>query len=420
MNKVALNWQANKIKSAQSHQNLGWDSGINNLEFQKRNGKQLTLKDGREVVEFVSCSYLGLETDESLITAAKDSLDRYGTQFAAARTRVRPDFYAELDSALSEICQKAHVTTFNAVSPCHSAVFPLLACGELPHFEFNCVPEFFIDKSAHASIQLNRGLLMQFGSVKRINFMNLDEVETYVGSSKARGAKPILISDSVGSMGGMFPIRDLVTVSKKYGAYLYLDDAHGTSVFGKNGCGYVLDQTIEDGLPSNVIMAGSLCKAYGGHGGFVATPFHDTNEFIRRHGSTYIFGGPPCLPGLASCLASSKLHLDGTVEKLQTRLQGNIVYFDQVFDGTVNRGKTSPIRGIKVGDERRAVLLSKAIQGKGYAVTAAMFPTVGLGNAILRCAISAIHGHDQILGLGKAFEDASNEIEEMSPIDGVT
>ncbi len=325
----ANNWQARKIRLAKSHQLQINNVGVNNTEFTHRMNKTIRRTDGNELTEFVSCSYLGLETHPLLVAAAKEALDQFGVQFAAARTRVMPAFYSELDRTLSRIFANSYLTTFNAVSPCHSAVFPLLASGELPHFQYDNYPLFLMDRTSHASIQLNRGLLAQFGEIRRLDCSDVNQVEDAVSDALNEKRKPIVITDSVGSMGGLFPVRQIVDVVGRCGGYAYFDDAHGTSVFGEKGQGYVLEQ-LEGELPPHVILAGSLSKAFGAHGGFVASRFEATNNFIRRFGSTYIFGGPPSLPGLASCLAAGTLHLDGTVDRLQGELAANLRLFDNL------------------------------------------------------------------------------------------
>lgn len=400
----ADNWQARKIRLATSHQSQINQVGVNNIEFTDRKNKTLKRTDGHELTEFVSCSYLGLETHPLLVTSAKDALDHFGVQFAAARTRVMPAFYSELDRALSQIFANTFITTFNAVSPCHAAVFPLLASGELPHFQYDNYPLFLMDRTSHASIQLNRGLLAQFGEVRRIDCSNADLVENAVSDALKGGRKPIVITDSVGSMGGLFPVWEITDILGKSGGYVYFDDAHGTSVFGAKGQGYVLEQ-LQGDLPPHVILAGSLSKAFGAHGGFVASRFEETNNFIRRFGSTYIFGGPPSLPGLASCLAAGKLHLGGTVDRLQRQLAANLRLFDSLRKNTINHGTAAPIRGIRVGDEFKAIKLAQSLQAKGYMTTTAMFPTVRKGEAMLRCAISAQHRPYEIEGLLAAYEE---------------
>ena len=71
---------------------------------------------------------------------------------------------------------------------------------------------------------------------------------------------------SVNSMGGAINVKDLLTLQNKYGLFLYIDDAHGISIRGKNGCGFALSH-INDNLNENIIIAISMAKGYGSSGG---------------------------------------------------------------------------------------------------------------------------------------------------------
>jgi 7-keto-8-aminopelargonate synthetase-like enzyme len=147
-------------------------------------------------------------------------------------------------------------------------------------------------------------------------------------------------------MGGVAPVAHIVRLAHQYDGYAYIDDAHGTSIYGDYGSGYVM-ACLGHQLDERIIMAGSLSKAFGSHGGFVACREAETINFIKTYGTTYAFGGPPSLPGIAACVAAADLHLDGTVAARQEKLQNVIRYFDEVFTNTeiVNRGTTMPIRG---------------------------------------------------------------------------
>ncbi|WP_315708567.1 aminotransferase class I/II-fold pyridoxal phosphate-dependent enzyme [Brenneria uluponensis] len=400
------NWQAKKIQQSRTHQNRVFNEHVNELEVSERHGKVITLSDGRRMVEFVSCSYLGLETHPDLVAAIHKAVDKFGAQLSVARTRIKVDIFNRLESLLSSIIAEVPVLSFNAVTPCHLAVLPLLGSGELPHFPYNKGPIFLLDKTAHATMQINRGLLLQFGEVRRFDFQDTDRLESEFAGAESKGLTPVSISDSVGSMGGVAPVNLLLHLAEKHNGYVYLDDAHGTSVFGKNGAGYVMECT-NNHFPERLILVGSLSKAFGSHGGFVACQKEDTHLFIKQFGTTYAFGGPPSLPGIAACVAAAELHLNGEVTRRQQLLQKMINVFDEAFNAhhVINHNALMPIRGLFIGNEDRAISVCAALHDKGFATTVAMFPTVEQGKAMLRCAISANHSPEQINAFASAFKD---------------
>ncbi|CAH5729277.1 8-amino-7-oxononanoate synthase 2 [Klebsiella oxytoca] len=404
------NWQKRKIDRSLKYQTRVFSEHINELVVAKRDGKVITLDDGRKMVEFVSCSYLGLETHPTLKKAVIDAIERFGVQVSVARTRVKVDLFPQLEARLNQIMHGAHTLTFNAVTPCHIAVLPLLASGTLPHFTFSKKPYFIMEKTAHATLQINRGLLQQFGDVVRIDFQDTARIEEAFRYAASQGLTPISVSDSVGSMGGVAPVAQIVRLAHQYDGYAYIDDAHGTSIYGDYGSGYVM-ACLGHRLDERIIIAGSLSKAFGSHGGFIACHAAETINFIKTYGTTYAFGGPPSLPGIAACLAAADLHLDGTVAARQEKLQNVIRYFDEVFGKTeiVNRGTTMPIRGILIGNEDLAITMCKKLHDRGFATTVAMYPTVEEGHAILRCALSALHESGQIDDFYRNFRESLAE-----------
>ena len=404
------NWQKRKIDRSLKYQTRVFSEHINELVVAKRDGKVITLDDGRKMVEFVSCSYLGLETHTALKKAVIDAIERFGVQVSVARTRVKVDLFPQLEARLNQIMHGAHTLTFNAVTPCHIAVLPLLASGTLPHFTFSKKPYFIMEKTAHATLQINRGLLQQFGDVVRIDFQDTARIEEAFRYAASQGLTPISISNSVGSMGGVAPVAQIVRLAHQYDGYAYIDDAHGTSIYGDYGSGYVM-ACLGHRLDERIIIAGSLSKAFGSHGGFIACHAAETINFIKTYGTTYAFGGPPSLPGIAACVAAADLHLDGTVAARQEKLQNVIRYFDEVFGKTeiVNRGTTMPIRGILIGNEDLAITMCKKLHDRGFATTVAMYPTVEEGHAILRCALSALHESGQIDDFYRNFRESLAE-----------
>lgn len=395
-----MNYLAKRLTVSRPHQDAIWAQGVNEIDVVAVDGKRLKLADGRELTEFLSCSYLGLDQRPELRDAAHAAVDRFGVQMSAARTRIRASVFRELDDLLTSINGGWNPVTFNSVSAAHLATIPVLAAGELPGYPIAPGgPAFVMDKAAHASLQSLRGIMEQFGTVARIDFHDLEDVAAVFRNLSSSGRTVIALCDSVGSMGGAVDILALTTVIDEVGGFAYFDDAHGTSVFGRTGEGFVLASA--DGcLSSSTIWTGSLSKAFGATGGFVALSNGDAAALLKRYSMPYAFGGPPSLPAIGSAVASARLHLDGTVHVLQGRLRENTALFDDLLiPQSINSGSTSPIRGILMNDEFAAIDAAKMLHTHGYAVTAAMYPTVELGKAIIRVAVSASHSDDDIRGL---------------------
>lgn len=407
-NQFQENWLRRRIYQAEEHQAVAFEE-VNELIIKERHGRRITLIDDTELVEFVSCSYLGLDTDPRIIDAASNNIKKCGVTFPAARTRIKVQSFVILESLLNQIFCNSFSLSFASLHLGHLGLLPLLGSGELPSFPHKINgPLFILDKTVHASIQVNQALLSQFGQVVKINFDQQEIVEQWLQEATKSGRTPILIADSVGSMGGINSVKWLLESAEKYDGYAYLDDAHGMSVFGEKGCGHVLDALNNEFHP-RLILGTTLAKAFGAVGGVMVLPTEKDLKFAKLFASTYVFGGPPPLSIIDSAIASANIHLSGEVNKLQQLLWENVNYFDQLIIGNiVNKNKLSPIRGILIGDEYEAINFASLLRKFGYAVTTAMYPTVKKGESLLRIALSSAHTKEEIF----SFCQIANELQK--------
>lgn len=412
------NWMKRRIISAKAHQEKAFED-INQLVLQSRSGKKITLDTGEELTEFVSCSYLGLDQHPKVIQAASRTVNEIGTTFPCARTRIRTKQDLELEERLHAIFNNGYCSTFTSVHLATLGLVPLLASGEIPSFPIHINgPYFILDRTVHNSVQINRGLMKQFGEVVRLPFAETDYLELEFKRAKQRKMTPIAISDGIGSMGGHANVLELLALAEKYNGYVYLDDAHGTSIQGKHGCGYVL--RFLDGITHpRLIVAQALTKAFGTAGGVLVMPQKRDDDIVKRFASTYTFGGPLTVPMLDASIASADIHLSQEIYSLQNQLWANVRYLDAIFEGKlVNAELLSPVRGILVGDEFKAIDMALKLRKRGFAVTTAMYPTVDRGKSLLRIALSASHSRRDIAALAmnilRLFDE--NPLEVLSAI----
>lgn len=390
------NWQKKKILASKIFQDKAFEE-VNELIIKERKGRKLILNDGVVLTDFISCSYLGLDLDQRIIGASFKNIHQCGVTFPAARTRAKIKSFCILEELLNKIFCNSFTTIFTSLHLAHLGILPLIASGELPSFPIKgdniC---FVLDEKVHASIQINRGLMNQFGEIFLTDFRQIEKLEKLFSKLKKNNKTFIAIADSIGSMGGTISIREIYALAEKYDGYLYLDDAHGTSVFGNNGCGYAL-HCFDGVFPKRLILASSLAKAFGSIGGVIAMPTKKDAIMIKKFCQTYIFGGPPALSSIDSAIASAEIHLTGEIKCLQDKLWSNVKYFDDLFGEKIfNFLIQSPIRGLFIGDELEAINYAKFLQKNGIAVTTALYPTVEKGKSLLRFALSATHTKNEI------------------------
>jgi 7-keto-8-aminopelargonate synthetase-like enzyme/prephenate dehydrogenase len=389
-------WVEARIHDASDALDRAFDEGLTGHTFVERRGKRVRLDDGSEATEFVSCSYLGLEQHPALIAAAADALQRFGAHFSSSRNRMRPPYLAELEQLLGEIYAGAPVVCFTSVSNVHLGVLPLLGSGALPSYPIaRGGATFLVERTAHASIQVLRGIMGQIGPVHRFELAKPEGLALQLEGARAAGRTPIVLVDGVGSMGGLIDVAGLRATLEPFGGHLYVDDAHGVSIEGRRGAGYAFEQL--GGLPDRVLLAGSLSKAFGGSGAFAVLGAPADVPVLRKLANPLVFGHSIMLPMLAANVAAARLHLDGEVAALQDRLWSNARYFDEITAGRLlNAHLRSPVRGASFATEDAAFAAARSLRTAGVLVLPAFFPTVARGSGLIRFALSSLHDRGQL------------------------
>jgi 7-keto-8-aminopelargonate synthetase-like enzyme len=386
------NWVASRVSKTSDSLDRAFEEGLTGHVITARDGKQVTLTDGSEAVEFVSCSYLGLETHPDLIAAATEAMQRFGLHFSTSRNRGRPPYLRELEDLLSVMYGGAQVAAFTSVSNVHLGLLPLLGAGALPSYPVaDAGVAFLVEKTAHASIQVIRGVLEQIGPTRRFDMTDPTALPTAVHEAAATGRTPIVLVDGVGSMGGLIDVAAMLATIEPFGGHLYVDDAHGVSIEGPLGAGYAFE-ALGGTLPPHVVLAGSLSKAFGGAGGFAVVPSHEDMRVLRKFANPLVFGHSIMLPMLAANVAAGRLHVEGQVAELQQRLWHNAAEFDQLTAGSlVNAGLHSPVRGALFDTEDEAFAAARRLKAAGVLILPAFYPTVARGTGLMRFAVSALH-----------------------------
>ena len=278
----------------------------------------------------------------------------------------------------------------------HLGVLPLLASGELPNFPLKQNGALFIiDKTAHSSMQIHRGLLGQFGEVVLANCHGVTEAERLCKTANDNQQTPIIIADSIGSMAGVLPVAALADLVGQYQGYCYIDDTHGASVHGENGCGYVL-QALHYQFPERLILISTLAKGFGTLGGLAIFCQPEDAICTKQFAPSYVFGAGPAQAVIDAAIASAEIHLSSEINTLQKKLWDNIKLFDTHMPNQLNAGSSAAFRGIPIGDEQAAIAAGKALQDQGIAVITALYPIVAKGQAMLRLAFSAGHSSEEV------------------------
>ena len=354
------------------------------------------VSEGRRYVSFSTNNYLALANHPRLVAAAKAGLDRYGVGNCESRLLGGDiDVYRELERRLGALKHKSdavlfvtgYMTNIGVLSSLVKAGTMARLYGYRPTTRRKYV--YYSDEYNHVSIR--EGIHMS--GALRHNYRHCDMGHLESLLKAAEGTTPIIVSDGVFSMEGTIaPIPALVALAEKYGAILYIDDAHATGILGRNGGG-----TSEhfDCYSPNIIQMGTLSKALGSIGGFVAVE-SDVADVIRLTSSAYGFTCPPPPDQAAALIAA--LDLLAEEPQRRQRLWDNQRYFVEKMAplGFTMMSTQTPIVPVLIGEAERCLAHARALKKEGIHVDSVQFPAAPVGKARLRFMMNAGHTREQV------------------------
>lgn len=387
------------VKEAAARYARAIDSDLMQVTITGRDGKRVVLAGGTDVVEFVNCSYLGLDVDPRVIAASKDVDERWGMNFCCARSRFSIEPQRMLEEELSSL-YRGRVITFPSTSAAHISAMPLLSSGLLIERDRAVKTCLIFDRFAHSSMQYLKPVLSAEATVTTVQHNALDALCDEVARARARGEVPVYVADGIYSMGGLCPVRELLALAEAHDFYLYIDDAHGMTLFGDEGEGLVLSHVAGE-VPDRLIVAFSLSKGFGAYGGGLVVSGAWRERLIRSFGQIYAFSAAQTFQAVAACRAVVALHKEGAIPPLQRELRDRVAQFDVL---TGRPAAFSPIRMIPIGDEEEAIAAGEQMLREGYFVSTVFFPIVRRGAAQLRVCIAANHSSEDIAGLVAALD----------------
>jgi glycine C-acetyltransferase len=340
--------------------------------------------DGREALLLCSNNYLGLAEHPELKEASIRAVEKYGVGSGASRLVSGTMFlHDELEKRIAAFKGTARALIFNSGYAANTGVLPALMGKS---------DVIFCDRLNHASIV--DGCLLSRARMVRYPHNDMTALRRLL-EENGGGGRRLIVSDGVFSMDGDFArISELVALKEEFGALLMIDDAHGTGVLGPTGRG-----TAEHfGFHSEIdIHMGTLGKAFGGFGAYVATS-EEIIDWLVNRARSFIFSTslPPAV--MASSLAALDI-IDSSVGlELRNRLERHAAFLrtglqSAGFDTMESETQIIPVM---VGDADKTMEFSKALFDAGVYVQGIRPPTVPVGGSRLRCTLMASHGEEEL------------------------
>ena len=336
-----------------------------------------------EVIMLTSNNYLGLADHPVIVEAAEKAERDYGYGLASVRficgtqtihrtlEEKIAEFFGTEDTILYGSCWNANEGLFQTITTEQDAIIS--------------------DELNHASII--DGIRLAKSRKERYKNRDLGDLRRALEATKDARNK-VVMTDGVFSMeGSLAPLPEMIELTREYGAFLVVDESHGTGVLGKTGRGTAEEQGVFGKIDA---YTSTLGKALGGsHGGFTTGP-KVLVEYLRQKSRPYLFSNtlPPAVV-MGSIAALDLVQKDNSFVE---RLHENTRYFRSQLTakGVTVREGIHPIVPIIIGDTAKAISMSQELLRRGVYVSGFGFPVVPQGQARLRCQISAAHTREHL------------------------
>ncbi len=357
----------------------------------------LTRVNGREVVNLASNNYLGFANHPHLKARAREFLEVWGAGSGAVRTIAGTFSYHEaFEQQLAAFKGTESALVLQSGFTANQGVLgALLQPGDL----------VFSDELNHASII--DGLRLTKAARHVFRHADTGHLEELLQAHDSDGLK-LIVTDGVFSMDGdVAPLDRIVPLAERYGALVYVDDAHGSGVLGELGRGTVHHFGFHEN--PNVIQVATLSKAWAVVGGYAAGA-RELRELLVNRARPYLFSTshPPAVVGA----------LVGAIELIQReperieRLWDNTRYFKEQLAGLGydTMGSQTPITPVLFGEAPAAFEASRKLLERGVFAVGIGFPTVPRGKARIRNIVTAAHTRAQLDRALEAYAVVGREL----------
>lgn len=338
--------------------------------------------NGQRVLMFGSNSYLGLTSHPRIAEAASAAIAKYGSGCAGSRfLNGTLDLHVELEGRLAAYTGKEDAILFSTGFQANLGVLSALA---------GRADVLLLDEYDHASII--DGSRLSFSRVIKYRHNDMDDLEQRLKNLPADAFK-LIVTDGIFSMeGDIAHLPAITTLAERYGAAVMVDDAHALGVIGVNGAGTASHFNLTN--ETDLIM-GTFSKSLASLGGFVAGD-RSVIDFLKHKARALIFSASMTPASTASVIAALDI-IEEEPERIQKLWDNTNHMLLLLKEHGFNTGDTqSPIIPVRIGDNHKTFLFTKALQDKGIFVNPVVSPAVPSESSLIRLSLMATHSFSQI------------------------
>ena len=361
---------------------------------------------GKTLLNFSSNDYLGLASHPALKKAAADAVKRFGAGAGASRLvsgSLAP--FHELEETLAAFKKTEAALSFSTgYAAAIGTICALLGKSDI----------IIIDKLVHACIvdaaRLSGATLRVFDHndledlEKILLWTSKISLPRYAPRERFVHTRVLIVTESIFSMDGdAAPLREIVALKNKYGAWLMVDEAHATGILGKNGRGLADALGVAGEID---IQMGTLGKALGSSGGYICGS-RVLIDFLVNSARSFIFSTAPVPAAAAAATAAIRLVQSPEGRALNKHLWKQVKTFHSALR-IPHSAMASAIIPLIIGNEAKAVGASSKLRAQNIFIPAIRYPTVARGRARLRVTITAAHKPEDISHVAFALNNNSD------------
>jgi len=333
--------------------------------------------NGKTYVDFSSNDYLGLSSHPKLQAAALKAIEEQGTSSCASRLLSGDlDIFHRLEEKTAAFKKKEAVLVFNSGYQANLGIISALYGKDA------CI---FSDRLNHASIL--DGIKLSGAKLFRFQHNDLEHLESLLKQERNNSKKALIVTESVFSMDGdKAPLKGIAALKERYGCELFVDEAHATGIFGKNGSGLAEEAEVTERID---FIMGTFSKALGSFGAYFAGS-KKTIDYLVNTCRSFIYSTalPPAV--IAANLAAIGLISEEPQRRKKVLASADYFRGKLSASGFEVRGE-SQIVPMVLGDSIQAVRLAEKIQAGGYWAMPIRPPTVPKNQARLRFSVCFNH-----------------------------
>ena len=352
--------------------------------------------EGRQFISMASNNYLGLANHPAVNRAAIDAIERWGVGAGAARLisgTMTP--HHQLEQDLAQFKQVEAALTFGTGYTTNLGLIPALIDRD---------GLILADRYCHAS--LIEACRLAKAKLRVFHHNDVEHLENLL-KKRERACPTLVVTEGVFSMDGdLAPLPDLLTLCWQHEAALVIDDAHGTGVMGKNGRGTAEHFGVN---PQDLIQMGTLSKAIGTGGGYVAGPA-SLKDYLINTSKAFIYttAQPPAIAAGAS--TAIRIIQNEPTRRERLRTNRDVLHAALTGLGFQLTDTQSPILPVIVKSPERALEMSQALYEAGVYVPAIRPPTVPKHSSRLRLTVSSEHTEEQLETVVRGLQKAGQTL----------